>query len=226
MRRLALTCLLILAACGRPLTQNERNFVATLHGDSFDPGTVRIVGADVIGTRVRYRPARPQVACRERIWPPPETEIVPTSIAATMLFETGIFRLDLYRDDFLAAYPQTLPLAYAMLFAHEMTHVWQWQNRALTGYHPLRAASEHVPGGDPYLFNVDDARAFLGYSDEQQASLVEEFVCCRALDPEGERTQRLYDILAPVFPTIERQTRAEGIRVPWKDARVEGICSD
>lgn len=226
MRCLALILLLTLAACGRPLSVNERNFVATLHGPGLDPGPVRIVKGNLIGNIVRYRPARPQVACRERIWPAPETAVVPTSTAAFVLFQTAFYRTDLYRQDFLAGYPQVLPLAQAMLFAHEMTHVWQWQNRAITGYQPLRAASEHVPGGDPYLFDVENSRDFLDYSDEQQGALVEEFVCCRALDPEGERTQRLYDILIRYFPAIERRSRASAARIPWKDAQLEGICSD
>lgn len=226
MRKLALGLLLFLAACSRPLTVNERSFAATLQGETFHPSSVRIVGTDLIGTKVRLRPARPQVACRERIWPPPQTPVVETAVAAVVLFESGLFRLDLYREDFLEGYPQTLPLPEAMLFAHEMTHVWQWQNRDLTGYHPLRAASEHKPGADPYLFEVDPNRTFLDYSDEQQASIVEEFVCCRSLDPEGERTQRLYDMLSPIFDGIERQSRVDGVWVPWKDANFAGICSD
>ncbi len=227
MRGLGLVvCLLLLASCGRPRTSGERYFAATLQGETFDPRPVRIVGTDLIGNRIRSGPARPQIACRERIWPPPEAETVRISTAAIMLFEVGVFREDLYFADYLDGYPEVLRLPQAMLFAHEMTHVWQWQNRARTGYHPLRAASEHKPGGDPYLFDLSRVRAFLDYSDEQQGALVEEFVCCRALDPGGARTQRLYDILTEVFPKIERHSRAQSVWVPWKDAPISGICSD
>jgi len=228
MLRLALLCCLVLAACGRPLTVNERAFAATVQGPGLDTAPVRIVKGNLIGDIVKYRPARPQVACRERIWPPPETRLVATATAAFVLFETGYFRDDIFAEDFLLGYPDRMYLPAAMLFAHEMTHVWQWQNRALTGYHPLRAASEHRPGGDPYLFDMSRARAFLDYSDEQQGALVEEFVCCRALDPDGARTQRLYEILQPVFPTIHRRETVprQGVVTPWEGARLGGICSD
>ena len=58
-------------------------------------------------------------------------------------------RGDLYRGDMVEGWPEVLPLADAMLLAHEMVHAWQWQNRDLTGYHPLKAAFEHVGSADP-----------------------------------------------------------------------------
>ena len=56
-----------------------------------------------------------------------------------------------------------------MLFAHEMVHVWQWQNRHVTGYHPLKAAQEHN-AVDPYLFDLSQAPKFLDYGFEQQGA--------------------------------------------------------
>ena len=87
-----------------------------------------------------------------------------------------------------------------MLFAHEITHVWQWQNRATTGYSPLRAAREHEGGADPYLYDINTKAGFLDYGYEQQASIVEEFVCCAALDPTGSRTQRLEALISETMP--------------------------
>ena len=43
---------------------------------------------------------------------------------------------------------------------------------------------------DPYLFDERADRRFLEYGYEAQASLVEEYVCCRALDPSGGRGPR------------------------------------
>ena len=50
--------------------------------------------------------------------------------------DAGVARLTLNQPRSINA------LSEAMLLAHEMTHVWQWQNRKRTGYHPLRAAAE------------------------------------------------------------------------------------
>lgn len=228
MQRLLVLCLLLLAACGRPLTEAERAFTDTLHGVTLDPARIRLVEGNLIGDVVRHIPARPRLACRDRIWPPPQTDPVPAGTAAVTLFQNIYFRDDLYSDDYLSDYPNRLNLVAAMLLAHEVTHVWQWQNRAVTGYHPLRAASEHVPGTDPYLFDTAVTHDFLDYSDEQQGALVDEFVCCRALDPDGERTERLYEMLRAIFPDVARFSAVpmSGVRLPWESAEISGICSD
>ena len=133
----------------------------------------------------------------------------------------------IYREDFLPGYPERAPLPYAMLLAHEMVHVWQWQNRDLTGYAPFRAAAEQVRSDDPYLFAFDENRSFLDYGYEQQGAIMEEFVCCRALDPAGARTERLFGMLREVFPGIARQSPVpeDGIWLPWEGTETEGICS-
>ena len=110
-----------------------------------------------------------------------------------------------------------------MFLAHELTHVWQWQNRATTGYSPLRVGSEHWRGTDPYLFDADANPRFLDYGYEQQASLVEEYVCCVTLDPEGARTERLRGLLAQVM--VPADLPAVDVRLPWRDAETRGICS-
>lgn len=112
-----------------------------------------------------------------------------------------------------------------MLLSHELTHVWQWQNRKLTGYSPLKAAREHRLSDDPYLFDVDNSRKFLDFGYEQQGSIVEEYVCCRALDPTGGRTARLHGLLAEVMPVSDLPTSREySVRLPWAGVELAGLC--
>ena len=219
---------LLLAACTRPLTPVERSFVATVQGDRIDLDRVRIVKGALIGGITSTRPARPRVTCRERIGRPETTPTVSTSTAAFVLFNTVFYATPYWREDFLAGYPETLPLGRAMLLTHELTHVWQWQNRAVTGYTPFKAATEHRPGGDPYLFDIADDRAFLEFDYEQQGALVEEFVCCRALAPDGVRTERLRQLLLPHFPAIARAERVprDQIELPYPEADLSGLCDE
>ncbi|WP_206615026.1 hypothetical protein [Mesobaculum littorinae] len=227
MLRIVLAICLLAGGCGRPLSENERAFTATLHGEALDMGRVRIVDGALIGDIRHSRPPRPSLTCRERILPPEVAPVIVTRTAAFVLFDTMFMSRRYYRDDLMEAYPERLTLARAMLLAHEMTHVWQWQNRAVTGYHPIRAAAEHSPRGDPYLFDLGERRGFLQFSYEQQGSLVEEYVCCRTLDPEGARTDRLRALLAPHFPGLARTTGPEvgTVLVPWGEAPIAGICS-
>jgi len=221
---LALLCLL--AACARPLSVGERAFTATIHGGALNTGPVRIHKGALIGDVVQTRQPRPALTCREKIRRP-ETGPVRVSTAAFVLFDRMFAAKQVYRDDYLADYPRAMSLSRAMFVAHEMTHVWQWQNRHITGYHPLKAAAEHGPGGDPYLFDLGENPDFLSFGYEQQGGIVEEFVCCRTLDPDGARTARLNALLAPYFPELARTSAVPRDRVtlPWDRAQTRGICA-
>lgn len=219
-----LLALLLLAACGRPLTPNERAFLADLHGPTLDADAVRL--HDGLQTAAaRTIPAPPRLTCQARIWPEPEGGTIRVRTGAMAIFEDVFLRDDLYREDMVEGWPEVLPLAEAMLLSHEMVHAWQWQNRHVTGYHPLRAAFEHVGAADPYLFDLETSADFLDYGYEQQGAIMEEYVCCRTLAPEAARTTRLHEMLGEYFalrPLEEPLT--EWVAVPWSGVEVEGIC--
>ncbi|PCJ05935.1 MAG: hypothetical protein COB16_14730 [Rhodobacteraceae bacterium] len=217
--------LLLAASCGRPLTERERAFAAEIQGAALDLDRVRLVrGAPVAAVTFRRLP-RPRLSCRERILPPVKDEIVTASPAAVALFNHIFFTKEWYTEDYMPAYPDRLYLVEAMLLAHELTHAWQWQNRRQTGYHPLRAAAEHGSRTDPYLFDLTGERDFLSYGYEQQGSIIEEYVCCRALAPQAPRTHRLHDMIRGAMPVSELpQSRESDVYLPWKDVQVRGIC--
>ncbi|WP_093028145.1 hypothetical protein [Ruegeria marina] len=218
--------ILFVAACGRPLTDTERDFASRLHGAALDLDRVRLVEGAPVGPVTFHRKPRPRVTCRERILPPAREEIVTAKPAAVTLFQKVYFTRDWYVDDYLPGYPERMNLVAAMLLAHELTHVWQWQNRHVTGYHPLRAAAEHGASYDPYLFELETSPNFLDYGYEQQGAIVEEYVCCRALAPEAPRTLRLHGMLSAAFPVsdLPRASRESDVLLPWKDAELNGIC--
>lgn len=223
MRFLAFLSLLLLMSCGRPLTEGEATFAAQIHGESLNTSRIRFVDGALIGKTTYQREKRPRLACRERILPEPTSDTVTVSPAAYVIHNKVFYSKDWYAPDFLPNYPQAMSLIHAMLFAHEIVHVWQWQNRRQTGYSPLRAASEHGGGRDPYLFDVDNDTRFLDFAYEQQASIVEEYVCCAALDPEAPRTKRLEQMLKGAFP-LGRLTIPDRVVLPWDGAETEGIC--
>lgn len=223
----ALILLLFLASCGRPLTEHERAFAATIHGTGLDMSKVRLHdGAPTKSVTFRRKP-RPRTTCRELILPPPDPAqmMVTTKPAAVALFNTVLFDADWYLDDYLPEFPDKIGIVAAMLLAHELTHVWQWQNRKTTGYSPLRAASEHSPGGDPYLFDIAKDPKFSDFGFEQQGAIVEEFVCCRALAPQAPRTKRLHGLISQVMPVapLERD-RQSAVGLPWDGVKIKGIC--
>lgn len=225
MRLVLLACLLVLSACGRPLTENEVAFSRMLHGDTLDTSRVRIVeGAPTRAVTFRREP-RPRTTCRQRIVPPPTGEIVTSKPAAVAVYNHILFDKDWYLDDYVPQYPDQIGLVAAMLLAHELTHAWQWQNRSVTGYSPWRAAREHGGERDPYLFDLASDPKFSDYGFEQQGSIVEEYVCCRALDPTAPRTQRLHEMLSDVMPvTPLPKGRAHAVGLPWDGVEIEGIC--
>ena len=227
MRRILSSVLILtlVAACGRPLTPSERAFAATIHGSALDTSSVRLIdGAPTRAVTFRRKP-RPRTTCRENILPPPTSDIVTSKPAAVALFNSVMWDKDWYLEDYLPDYPDRIGLIAAMLLAHELTHVWQWQNRNVTGYSPLRAASEHNPGADPYLFDLTATPRFTDFGYEQQGSIVEEFVCCRALAPQAPRTQRLHALIAQAMPVAPLpQSRAQDVGLPWDGVELNGIC--
>ena len=225
--RLLLLSVLALAACGRPLTVNERAFASAIMGDQVNLKRVRLVDGAPVGAVTFHRKARPRVTCRELILPPVTESVVTAKPAAVTLFNTVFFARDWYTDDYLRGYPDRMNLTAAMLLGHELVHVWQWQNRARTGYSPLRAAVEHGRSSDPYLFNLETSPDLLDFGFEQQGSIMEEYVCCRALAPDAARTKRLHDMLRADFPVADlpRNGRRErDVMLPWKGAELDGIC--
>ncbi|WP_420584545.1 hypothetical protein [Ruegeria sp.] len=224
--RIMMMALLLLGSCGRPLTDHERAFASAVQGDTLDLDRVRLVEGAPVVPITYYRKARPRLACRERILPPPEEGVVTGKPAAVALFNKVYFNRDWYLEDYMSEFPEQMNLIAAMLLAHELTHVWQWQNRETTGYHPLRAAAEHGGKNDPYLFDLGTSPDFLEYGFEQQGAIVEEYICCRSLDPKAPRTQRLHDMLGAHFDlaSLPDQPRDSAIVIPWSGAKVEGIC--
>lgn len=218
--------LFLLAACGRTITDSEGRFIGELMGPTLKTSEIRMIEAGFIGTTTRLFAARPQVTCRERIAPPPSGPTVRSRTIGAVAWDHVLTTPDWTIPNYASGYPARINLVAAMYFAHEMTHIWQWQNRDLTGYSPLRGLSEHQPGVDPYLFDPDEEITFLDMGYEQQASLVEEFVCCRALAPDAARTQRLYTVLAQVMP-VQHPTqtpRPDEVLGVHESADLTGIC--
>jgi len=223
MRWLWLLVPLFLLSCGRPLTPTEAAFATRMHGESLDTSRIRIVDGALIGKISYPRPTRPRLTCRERIVPEITSPTVTVAPAAVVLHNRVFFSNDWYETNFMPRYPKFMSLVHAMVFAHEMTHIWQWQNRKITGYSPLRAMREHRLSDDPYLFDIATKADFLDYGYEQQASIVEEYVCCQTLDPKAPRTARLRALLEGAFPTADLP-QPDSVLIPWKDAQIKGIC--
>ena len=81
-------------------------------------------------------------------------------------------------------------------------------------------------GPTAYLFDSAAKPAFLDFGFEQQASIVEEYVCCHVLDPEAPRTARLREMISAEMPVagLEAVLDDPEVLVPWRGIQPEGIC--
>lgn len=215
-----------LSACARGLTPQERQMTTELMGQSIDAERARWIEFGVIGMTSRTYPTRPQITCRERIGPAPTGPSFQGRTAGAVAWDHVLTSPDWTLPNYLEGYPNRINLVAAMFFAHEMVHIWQWQNREITGYSPFKGLSEHRPGIDPYLFDPEQEIQFLQMGYEQQAALVEEFICCRTLAPDAPRTQRLYDTLSQAMPvTHPAQTpRPREVYGVDPNADLRGVC--
>ncbi len=214
MKRILLCLALIaLAACGRPLTPSEAAFAKDLFGDEIDVSKARVAMAPGIVPPKRPLPKEVTIltgtdrACvRQRA----ETRAERQPPQAFALWNSMQFDYALYASDMALAYPERMRFPTTLILAHELTHVWQWQNRERSGYSPWRAVLEALRFADPYFSEADDAPVFLAFGYEQQAAIVTDFVCFTASNPDHPRRQELRELLLPVLPVdqFERALRS------------------
>lgn len=201
MRWSAVLGLILLAACSRPLTEDERVFAETLFGPTLDTDKVTI--AQGLGVAPLYRTVPSSVrvlrgtnrACLRT--PQPRGAQPPQAFA---LYNRMHFDSTLYSSDMARPWPRAVRFPQSLILAHELTHVWQWQNRDLTGYAPWRAVLESFELADPYYSGDEETPIFLSLGYEQQAAVVEDFVCFTVANPTHPRRQVLRDALEPFFP--------------------------
>ncbi len=197
-----LLAIAFLAACSRPLTPAETEFAESFFGPSLDTSKIRV--AQGLGITPLYRtvPGKVQLvegtdrACLRTPQPrgaqPPQA----FAVANRLHFDT-----ELYSSDMMLKWPDAMRIPQSLIFAHELTHAWQWQNRNVTGYSPLRAVAESIELADPY-FSEGNAE-FFSFGYEQQAALVEDYLCFVFANPNHPRRADLREVLEPVFPIDE-----------------------
>lgn len=208
MTRAGLAVLLFLAACSRPLTPAEEAFATDLFGSGLDTSQLRVAQGlgivplyTTVPKNVRVVQANDKACVRT---PQPRGAQPPRAFAVgnRMHFETG-----LYSTDMILQWPEGLRIPQALVFAHELTHAWQWQNRSRTGYTPARAVAESWRLADPYYSDGDAAFYSFGY--EQQAAIIEDYVCFTFANPDHPRQAELRAILEPVLPVDKFEAALE-----------------
>ncbi|MCI2399374.1 hypothetical protein [Aliiroseovarius subalbicans] len=203
----ALFALFLVAGCARGLAPGEEDFAKALFGDSLN--TDRIIVQAGIGVVPLPRDKTPNVDADA---PPPRKppkgmcKRVPSPRlgwqypAGFVLWNEVYLKSDFYRSDMMEGWPNSVLLPHALLMAHELVHVWQWQNRARTDYTPSTSGAESVGNRDPYFYEADPTRTFLSYGFEQQAAMIEDYVCYRLFEPNAPRRRELYELINPVLP--------------------------
>ncbi len=197
--RFAPLALLACAACSRALTPAEDEMAKALFGPTLDTSEVRVAQGLGIApppdTRVASvtRVVGTEQACIRT--PQPRGAQPPQAFA----FQNRIhFENGLYSSDLALGWPSRLRVPQALVFAHEMAHVWQWQNRVTTGYSARRALAESMELADPY-FAGPEIKSYDEMGYEQQAALIEDYVCFAFANPEHPRRDELRQVLAAVI---------------------------
>ncbi len=204
-----------LAACARPLTENERQFAADVIGPTLDVDAVRIANG------FAALPSAPAAPDLSDLYPVTSENTVTGLCARSApeprsgpppgwaLWNRVHFSREFYRADLALEWPRAARFPQALVLAHELVHVWQWQQRSLTGYRPMRAALESVINMDPYFYVPGADATFLKFGYEQQAALLEDYLCHTLYDPAAPRRAELRPLLAPYFP-LDRLDAALG----------------
>ena len=203
------------SACARGLAPGEADFARVLFGDTLDQGKIVVQS----GVGLTPLPKDPKAETTGEA-PPPSTrppEGICTRVpsprdgfqwpAGMVLWNQVLLKRDFYREDMMEGWPHAVPLPQALLMAHELVHVWQWQNRDRTHYDPATSGSESVRSRDPYWYVPEADRAFLTYGFEQQAAMIEDYVCYTMFEPNAPRRAELRALIHPVLPLDDFDAR-------------------
>lgn len=91
---------------------------------------------------------------------------------SAMVLGNNIYTNNCYYDDYAAGSPSS-----RCLFIHEMTHIWQGQNKVFN--QALAVAEIHLKHFNNYaagyFFTLDGSKDLIDYGVEQQAAIVEEY---------------------------------------------------
>lgn len=202
-----------LSGCTRALTDNEVDFANALFGDTIDADEIEVLAGAGI-TPLPYETPQQKAAKAEAAKQPPrkapegicDRKPSPRKYAwnwpAAFVIENNVYvAYRWYLKDMYAGLDEgRVPFPQALLMTHELVHVWQWQNRALTEYTPEKSGAESVKSRDPYYWVSEEGREFLSYGYEQQAAIIEDFVCYALLDPGNPRLAETAAIIEPVLP--------------------------
>lgn len=156
-----------LSGCARPLSVGEVVLATEFFGNSIDYEKVRVK---------KGGPAN-----------------VFTEFGATVLGNKMYFHSDIYADDF----SKTIYADDRMLLMHELTHVWQYQNRELNGgnlpYTWILGANEHAKHGkEVYSYpQLRGDECFDRFRFEQQGAIMQAYVWHKAIS--NIEQQRLYE---------------------------------
>lgn len=204
-RTVAFALALATAACSRALTPSETAVAQDLFGDTLDTEAVIVTAG--IGVLPLPREHVSEDESAGPVDPPPglcerhrSTHRYWDWPAAFVLKNHVYFSFRYYAADAFRGFPDSAPYPASILLAHELVHVWQWQNRERTAYTTEGAASETIANVDPYWFEADRNAAFSDLGYEQQAATVQDFVCYALFDPKDPKLRELASTLRPVLP--------------------------
>jgi len=98
--------------------------------------------------------------------------------SAVTIDNTVSFSKDSYSLDFSLVES----IGLLSLLAHEVTHVWQYQNR-VRGYWWMKAALEHIRHrSQVYHYRLDRRKSLDEYRFEQQAQIVQDYVFAKSMN--------------------------------------------
>lgn len=184
-----------LAACGRPMTANETVRMAVIYPPTarnpVDLDRIRIWDLGAFRQEAIARAKRQieeEVASGEfnprRSGMSPETFLVR---AEAVLAKPDAITVGYDIFFLFSANDYSFFVEDEALLGHEVVHVWQHQNRKISGYSLAKILKEHIDYPNPYAYVLEPGKRFLAYRYEQQGKIVQDYVCMKAFNDAGYR---------------------------------------
>ena len=205
----SLCALVCLSACGRTMTDGETRYAQSILTSDIALDKARFSGSDnrKFHRAIRQLREEGEIEILNRDLNEGNFEENKSLLAfalpeifgapAMAVGNTVFFSRDRYLDDFST----TVFRDDLWLMAHELVHVWQWQNRDEIGYSFSKIVSEHLKYKDAvYDYQLETGKAFTDYRFEQQGAIVECYAQLLETQPNAAITKQHARLIEQAFP--------------------------
>ncbi|MCK7610656.1 hypothetical protein [Roseibium sediminicola] len=208
---LGVLCLALALSGCRALTANEKNFASKIYSGQLNANKIEVYSpgksSQDTNDKLKSTLAEDYASAKSvESYGLTKSELLERAAVslrskpeALVIHNRIYYKTGSYKADFAEGFPTRVNVDDLDLLAHEIMHVWQYQNRERTGFSLLAIAMENIRYRDPYAYTIVPGKRFLSYRFEQQGKMAQDYVRLSYIQPNSAKLKKLRKLLSEEF---------------------------